>query len=87
MAAASLRALPWARILLIGRVVVDRLRDDIPPKDRQRLTTLLRKSKADPRRLTATERREILAVLRQIDTKKLSTALARDLGTRRLLRG
>ena len=86
MAGSALRALPWARILLIGRVVAERLTDDIPPKDRKRLTALLRKSKADPRRLTPGERREILAILRQIDTRKLSAALARDLGARRVLR-
>ena len=86
MAAGALRALPWARILLIGRVVAERLADDIPPKDRKRLAALLRRSKADPRRLTAAERREILAILRQIDTRRLSAALARDLGARRLLR-
>ena len=86
MAASALRALPWARILLIGRVVAERLTDDIPPKDRKRLTALLRKSKADPRKLTAAERREILAILRQIDTKKLSAAIARDVGMKRLLK-
>ena len=85
-AAKSVRGLPWARILLIGRVVIERLTDDISPKGRKRLTILLRKSKGDPRKLTADDRREILAILRQVDTKKLSTALARDLGARRLLR-
>ena len=86
MAASALRALPWARILLIGRIVLERLQDDIPPKDRKRLATLLRRSKADPRKLTAAERREILAILRQIDTKKLSAAIARDVGMKRLLK-
>ena len=86
MAASALRALPWARILLIGRVVLERLNDDISPKDRKHLTALLRRSKADPRRLSAAQRREILAILRQIDTKKLSAAIARDVGMKRLLK-
>ena len=86
MAGSALRALPWARILLIGRVVAERLADDVPPKDRKRLAELLRGSKADPRKLTAAERREILAILRQIDTKRLSAALARDVGMKRLLK-
>ena len=86
MAAAGVRALPWARILLVARVVVERLSEDVPPKDRKRLAAILRASKGDPRRLTSSERREVLAILRQVDTKKLSAAIAKGLGTARLLK-
>ena len=81
-----MRALPWARILLIGRIVLERLGEDIPPKDRKRLTTLVRESKGDPRRLSASERREILAILQQVDTKKLAAAIAKGAGGARLLK-
>ena len=81
-----MRALPWARILLIGRIVLERLEQDIAPKDRKRLTKLLRDSKGDPRKLTGAQRREILAILQQIDAKKLSGAIAAGLGGARLLR-
>ena len=81
-----MRALPWARILLIGRIVLERLEQDIPPKDRKRLTKLVRDSKGDPRKLTPAQRRELLAILQQIDAKKLSRAIAARLGGARLLR-
>ncbi len=83
---ATVRALPWARILLIGRIVVERLSEDIPPKDRRRLTQLLRKSKGDPRKLSSAERRELLAIVQKVDAKKLSRAIAAGLGSARLLR-
>jgi hypothetical protein len=75
-AGAALRALPWGRILAIARVVLDRFSDDIPEKDRRRLGGLLRKSKGDPRRLTAAERREIVRIVRQVDVARLG----RDVG-------
>ncbi len=67
----AVRALPWARILGIARVVLERFSEDIPKKDRNRLATLLRKSKGDPRRLTVAERREIVRIVRQVDVLKL----------------
>jgi len=73
---AAVRALPWARIYAIARVVFERLGDDIPKKDRQRLGRLLKKSKGDPRNLTAIERREILEILRKVDVARLGKELA-----------
>ena len=70
-AAAALKAIPWKRILAVAQVVITRFADDIPKKDRQRLTTLVRKSKGDPRRLTVAERREIVRIVRQVDVAKL----------------
>jgi hypothetical protein len=72
----AVRALPWGRILAVARIVLDRFADDIPKKDRTRLAALLRKSKGDPRRLTAAERREIVRVLRQVDVAKLGRDVA-----------
>jgi hypothetical protein len=73
---APLRALPWGRILAVARVVLERFSEDIPKKDRQRLGALLRKSKGDPRRLTAAERREVVAIVRQVDVAKLGREVA-----------
>jgi hypothetical protein len=75
-AGAALRALPWGRILAVARVVLERFSDDISKKDRQRLGALVRKSKGDPRRLTAAERRELVAIVRQIDVAKLGREVA-----------
>jgi ribosomal 50S subunit-associated protein YjgA (DUF615 family) len=73
---APVRAIPWGRILAVARVVLDRFTDDIPKKDRNRLAALLRKSKGDPRRLTAAERREVVQILRQLDVTKLGREVA-----------
>ena len=81
---AAVRALPWTRILAIARVILDRLGDDIPKKDRQRLTKLLRKSKGDPRKLTADERREIVDLLKKVDVQKLGRDVTALVGARRL---
>jgi ribosomal 50S subunit-associated protein YjgA (DUF615 family) len=68
---APIRALPWGRIFAIARVALERFSEDIPKKDRTRLTALLRKSKGDPRRLTVAERREVVQIVRQVDVAKL----------------
>jgi ribosomal 50S subunit-associated protein YjgA (DUF615 family) len=75
-AAATLRALPWKRILAVARVVLDRFAEDIPKRDRTRLGGLVRKSKGDPRRLTAAERREVVRIVRQVDVAKLGRDVA-----------
>ncbi len=72
----ALRAVPWGRVLAVARVVLDRFTDDIPKKDRARLTALVRKSKGDPRRLTTAERRELVQILRQLDVAKLGREVA-----------
>ncbi len=72
----ALRAVPWGRVLAVARVVLDRFTDDIPKKDRARLTALVRKSKGDPRRLTIAERRELVQILRQLDVAKLGREVA-----------
>ena len=82
--AAALKALPWAKILAYARIVADRVGEDIPKRDRQRLTRLLRKSKGNPQSLTPAEKREILAIVRQVDFAKLSREFA---GVAALARG
>ncbi len=72
----AVRALPWGRILRVAQLVLDRFAEDIPKKDRTRLTGLLRKSKGDPRRLTTDERREVVRIVRQVDVAKLGREIA-----------
>ena len=72
----AVRALPWARVLAIARLILERVGDDIPKKDRQRLTVLLRKSKGDPRRLTVNERHEIFTIVRKVDVVRLGRDVA-----------
>ena len=84
--AGAVRSLPWARILLLVRVVVRCVGDDVSKRDRDRLATLLRRSKGDPRNLSAADRREILDILRKVDLQKCGRELAKAGATRRLLR-
>ena len=87
MAAASgLRSLPWKRLIALAQIVLTRLGDDVPPRERKRLAALVRRSKGDPRRLTADERREVLRILRMVDVAKLSRELAALGATSRLLK-
>ena len=74
--ATAARAIPWKRILAFARVVMARVSDDIPKKDRERLRRILAKSKADPRKVTPAERTEVLRILRQLDVQKLGRELA-----------
>ena len=83
---AAVRALPWTRILAIARVVLERLGDDIPKKDRQRLAHLLRTSKGDPRRLNATERHEVFAIIRKVDLARMGRDVAGVAATAKLLK-
>lgn len=80
---APLRALPWTHILRGAQRVLERFSDDIPRRDRERLRALVRKSKGDPRRLTADERRELVRILRQLDVARLGRELAAELAAAR----
>jgi hypothetical protein len=80
------KAIPWARVFAVARIVVDRVGSDIPPKDRKRVATLLRESKGDPRKLTANERRELLRILRQVDYAKLGREVAATAAAAKLLK-
>jgi hypothetical protein len=83
---ARIRALPWARILAIAQVVAVRVGEDIPAKDRQKLTSVVRKSKGNPRMLSAAERSEVLRILRQVDYPKLGRDVAAAAATAGLLK-
>ncbi len=85
-AASAVRALPLARIMVIARVVLNRLEDDIPPQDRRRLGEIVRASKGDPRRLAPAERRDVARILRQVDLGKLGRQIATVGATGKLLR-
>lgn len=82
--AATPRAIPWRLILEVAGVVSTRFRDDVPSKDRARLTDLVRRSKGDPRALTAAERREVLAILRSVDIQRLGRDVTALVGARQL---
>ena len=83
-AAAGLKAVPWRLVLEVATLVVTRFRDDLPPNERRKLTALVRKSKGDPRRLTASERSELLAIIKRIDVQRLTRDVSGVVGARKL---
>ena len=78
--------MPWRLVLEVATVVVTRFRDDLPPTERRRLTTLVRKSKGDPRRLTAAERRQLLELLKSVDVSRLGRDVSAVVGANKLRR-
>jgi len=85
-AAAAVRSLPWKRILAVAQIVLHRLSEDVPPKDRERLRAILASSKGDPRRLTSVERRDVLRILRQVDVARLRNEVAGAMVAGKLLK-
>ena len=73
--APAARAIPWKRILAFAQVVLNRVTEDIPKRDRERLRKILAKSKGDPRNITPSERQDLLRILRQLDLQKLGREL------------
>lgn len=81
---AAARAIPWRMVLELGTLFYTRFREDVPPKERRQLGELVRKSKGDPRRLTAAERRELLRILRSIDVQRLGRDVTAVVSARRI---
>jgi hypothetical protein len=67
----GLRSHPWVRLLLLAQLVLARMAEDIPPPDRHRLAMIVRGSRGDPRRLTAADRGDLVAILRRVDLRRL----------------
>jgi hypothetical protein len=82
----GLRAVPWKLVLELATVLVNRFRDDLPAGDRRKMTSLVRKSKGDPRRLTAAERKQLLELLKRVDLQRLGRDVTALVGARRLRR-
>ena len=78
------RSIPWRLVLEVAGVISTRFRDDVPPKDRKRLSELVRRSKGDPRALTSAERHEVLEILRTVDVQRLGRDVTALVGARQL---
>ncbi len=83
------RRVPWVLALSVAKVIYDRFRSDVEPGDRKELGRLVRKSKGDPRRLTARERTELLRIIKSVQVAELRDDVVKQVapfGTKRLLR-
>jgi hypothetical protein len=77
-----LKALPWAVLLQVG-VAFSRRLGALSSRDRKRLTGLLRSSGGWPGRLSANERRELLALVGKLDLLGMLRELPWFAGRRR----
>ena len=83
------KRVPWILVLSIAKVIYDRFRSDVKPGDRQELGRIVRKSKGDPRKLTARERSELMRIVKAVDVGELRKDVVDQVapfGTKRLLR-
>ena len=83
---AGVRAVPWRLVIEVATIVLNRFRDDLPERERRRLTELVKRSKGDPRRLTAAERRQLLDLLKSVDAQRLGRDVTAIVGARQLRR-
>lgn len=57
------RRVPWVRVVLAAKWLYERGRDNLTAAERRELGEVLRKSKGDPRKLSAAERRRVRAIV------------------------
>jgi len=67
---ARLRAIPWAALLQVVVAVNDRWRS-LPPKDRARMTRLIRESRGRLGNLSPKDREELRKLVRKLDLRGL----------------
>ena len=53
------RRIPWAKLIAAATFVYERAKDNLTEAERRDLGRMIRKSKGDPRKLTAKERERI----------------------------
>ena len=73
-----IRAVPWLLVFEVARGVRSHVMDTLTPRERRRVTEMLRKSRGRPGNLTKAEREELRRLAGKLDPK----GLARDLAPR-----
>jgi hypothetical protein len=63
--------LKWLALLDLGRVAVDHFSEHLTSADRRRVATIAKKSKGDPRKLTAKERADLKAIAGRLELLEL----------------
>jgi hypothetical protein len=67
--------LPWLVLFEAARTLRSHLTEHLSPQDRRRVIEVVRRSKGDPRKVTARERSDLREIARQLDLM----ALGRDM--------
>jgi hypothetical protein len=80
------KALPWALILQLVMAAREHW-GALPPKERERLREIMKRTKGRPQALTAADRRELKHILGQADlpglAQRVAVARGRTLGRKR----
>lgn len=83
------RALPWALVLQLAMAAREHW-GALPPRDRDRLREIVRRTKGRPQALTPSDRAELREIARSADlpglAHRIAVARGRGLGRRRLRR-
>ena len=66
-----LKMLPWLLLFEAARVLRSHLTEHLTPQDRRRVIEIVRRSKGDPRRVTAQERKDLRAIAASLDLLEL----------------
>ena len=72
----SLKKVPWLLVFELARLTHGHIMDRTSPADRRRVMDLVRRSKGDPRKLSARERDELRAIAQKVDAKQLAATLS-----------
>ena len=80
----SLKKVPWLLVFELARMTHGHIMDRTSPADRRKVMDLVRRSKGDPRKLTARERDELRTIAGKIDVKQLAGALSPSVMRHRL---
>ena len=64
------KRIPWAKLIAAATLVYERAKDNLTEAERRELGRLIKKSKADPRKLTAKERERLRALVTKGATGK-----------------
>ena len=64
------RRIPWTKLVAAGTFVYERTKDNLTEAERRELGSVIKKSKGDPRKLTAKERERLRTLVTKGATGK-----------------
>jgi hypothetical protein len=76
------RRVPWLMLFEVARMTHGHVMDATSPADRRKVMALVKRTKGDPRKLTAADRAELKRIAAKLDLKQIALGMAP-----RMLRG
>jgi hypothetical protein len=72
----SLRRVPWLLVFELARMTHGHVMDATSPAERRRVMEIIRRSHADPRRISDRDKDELKKIAAKLDVKTLATSAA-----------